>query len=214
MEVRRIYPPVTPFFEVKLDKEIINYLWKIIEIAKTKNTNFKDKLVGNISQSLLLEDLDSFFYRSVCLPLIKEFRENNIKKGDPVSQNTLLKPESKLILNQLWVNFQYQTEFNPYHDHNGVYSFAIWMKIPYAWADQKKLPQFNGIKERHMKAGNFEFEYLDSLGGLQNYTYNLSPKYEGYMVFFPAKLRHCVYPFYETNEPRISISGNLFYLPA
>jgi len=33
------------------------------------------------------------------------------------------------------------------------------------------------------------------------------------MVFFPARLRHCVYPFYKTDEPRISIAGNLSYLP-
>ena len=39
------------------------------------------------------------------------------------------------------------------------------------------------------------------------------PKFEGYMILFPARLRHCVYPFYETNEPRISIAGNLSYSP-
>ena len=213
MKVKKISPPVTPFLQIELDQEVIDYLWKIIDIAKTTNVNHKSKLVGNISQSLLLDDIDSFFYKSVCIPLAKYYRESTLFGLDPVSQNTLLGPKSKLVLDQLWVNYQYKTEFNPYHDHSGVYSFAIWMKIPYSWEDQKKLELFGGLKEKNCKAGIFEFEYIDTLGGVKNYSFNLSPEYEGVMVFFPARLRHCVYPFYETDEPRISIAGNLSYLP-
>ena len=213
MKVKKIYPPVTPFLQVQLDQEIVDYLWKIIDIAKTNNINFKDKLIGNISQSLLLDDQDNYFYKSVCIPLIKYFRESNPFGDDPVSPNTLLGANSTLVLNQLWVNYQFKTEFNPHHDHSGAYSFAIWMKIPYAFEHQKKLPQFRNIEDRNILVGDFEFEYFDSLGSIKNYRYELSPQYEGYMVFFPASLRHCVYPFYETDEPRISIAGNLSYLP-
>ena len=212
MEVKIVSPPVSLFFKVKLDENVIDYLWNIVDIAKTKNNNYKNKLVGNISQSLLLADKDDFFYKSVCLPLIKLYREKIPGGADPISQNTL--NESKLILNSIWVNYQYKTEFNPYHDHTGAYSFAIWMKIPYAWEEQMKLPQFNDILEPNRKVGNFEFEYNDILGGIRNYAYQLSPKDEGTMLFFPARLRHCVYPFYETEEPRISIAGNLSYLPS
>jgi len=196
-----------------LDKIIIDYLWNIIDIAKSNNINFNRKLAGNISESLLLEDKNSYFFKSVCLPLVKYFRDNKSLENDPVSQNTLLGSNPKFLLNQFWVNYQYQTEFNPYHDHSGVYSFAIWMKIPYSCSDQKQLPQFCNIKESNIKVGSFEFEYTDILGSIRQLTYDLSPQYEGYMVFFPAKLRHCVYPFYDTKEPRISIAGNLSYLP-
>ena len=214
MEVKKIYPPVTPFLQVKLDQKVIDYLWKIINLAKTKNISFKDKLIGNISQSLLLEDQDDFFYKSALVPLIKYFRASNPFGDDPVPPNTLLGPKSTLALNQLWVNYQYKTEFNPFHDHSGAYSFAIWMSIPYAFEEQKQLEQFRDIEDSNIMVGVFEFEYFDSLGSIKNYRYNLSPEYEGYMVFFPANLRHCVYPFYETDEPRISIAGNLSYLPA
>tara|TARA_Y100000994_G_C15367166_1_gene307446 strand:+ start:159 stop:332 length:174 start_codon:yes stop_codon:yes gene_type:complete len=44
-----------------LDQEVVDYLWKSIDIAITNNNSNKSKLVGNISQSLLLDDLDSFF---------------------------------------------------------------------------------------------------------------------------------------------------------
>ena len=214
MEVKSISPPNNGFLQVKLDPKNIAHLWNIIDIAKAKNINYNANLAGNISQSLLLNDLDSFFYKSVCIPLINLYRDKNSPEGDPVSKHTLIGPNSKLVLNQLWVNYQYKTEFNPYHDHSGVYSFAIWMKIPYEWEDQIKLPQFSDIERKNRKAGNFEFEYIDCLGRVRTFGYNLSPKFEGYMIFFPAKLRHCVYPFYETDEPRISIAGNLSYLPA
>ncbi len=214
MEVTKISPPVTPFLQIKLDQEVIDYLWRIIDIAKTKNINIKNTLVGNISQSLLLDDQDNFFYKSICSPLVDFYRQNNYKGVDPVTQNSLLRLETKLILNSFWVNYQFKNEFNPYHDHTGVYSFAIWLKIPYAWEEQKNLPQFNDINEIQIKPGNFEFEYIDTNGDITNYAYQLSSKNEGTMLFFPARLRHCVYPFYETEEPRISISGNLSYVPS
>ena len=216
MKVQKISPKVTPFLQVKLDKNVIDYLWKIIDIAKTKNENYKSKLAGNISSSISLDDLNSFFYKTVCIPLVKYYRENNTLRAgvDPVDQNTILGPNTKLVLDQLWVNYQYKTEFNPYHDHSGVYSFAIWMKIPYSWEEQKKLAQFSDVNDSQIRAGNFQFEYNDTIGGIKTYGYRLSPELEGIMLFFPARLRHCVYPFYEIDEPRISIAGNLSYLPA
>tara|TARA_Y100001968_G_C19393210_1_gene736780 strand:+ start:979 stop:1620 length:642 start_codon:yes stop_codon:yes gene_type:complete len=213
MQVLSITPPVTSFLQVKLDQITIDYLWKIIELAKVKNIDHKNKLVGNISKSILLEDIDYYFFNTVCCPLVKHYRETDVNRRDPYEENTLLQSSSKLFLKDIWVNYQYKTEFNPYHDHSGVYSFAIWLKIPYHWRDQQQLNQFNNIHDSNKKAGDFEFEYIDSLGGIRNYIFHLSSELEGVMLFFPAKLRHCVYPFYVTEEPRISVSGNLFLSP-
>ena len=215
MEVKIESPNITNFLQIRLDKNVIDYLWNAIEVAKKNNKSHKSRLAGNISKSFTLKDLDSFFYKSVCIPLIKCYRENNkLERGsDPVNLNAITGSKTTLLLNQFWVNYQYKTEFNPLHHHTGVYSFVIWMKIPYDWEDQIKLPQFRDIKKNDIKAGNFEFEYTDILGDVRTRPYNLSPKYEGTMIFFPARLRHCVYPFYETEEPRISISGNLSYYP-
>ena len=213
MEVEIKTPRVSSFLQVRLDKNIVDYLWSLIDTANNKKKSFKNNLAGNISESLLLEDIDSFFYKSVCSPLVKYYRKNNpISNGDdPVAINTVKGAKAKLLLDQFWVNYQYKTEFNPFHDHSGVYSFVIWMKIPYTWDEQSKLPQFSGIDQINRKAGNFEFEYIDTLGDVKTICYQLDPRVEGFMLFFPARLRHCVYPFYETEEPRISIAGNLSY---
>jgi len=37
----------------------------------------------------------------------------------------------------------------------------------------------------------------------------LCPEDEGRMLFFPAWLKHQVFPFYECEEERITISGNI-----
>ena len=37
----------------------------------------------------------------------------------------------------------------------------------------------------------------------------MSPKFEGTMLFFPSQLHHCVYPFYDCKEDRVTVSGNI-----
>ena len=49
------------------------------------------------------------------------------------------------------------------------------------------------------------------LGGIEHYAYHLDKKSEGGMLFFPAKLKHTVYPFYNCDKERISISGNILF---
>ena len=212
MEVEKIVFPSPCFLLVKLDKDVIEYLWKIIDTSKLKSNEFKKNLAGNITQSYKLIDENDYFYKKVLIPLINNYRNNN-NGDDPVKHPTKIKSETPLLLKQFWVNYQYETEFNPYHDHTGAYSFAIWLKIPYDCKEQKKLPQFLEVREGYQKAGKFEFEYTDTLGIIRNLSFSLSQDYEGSMVFFPARLRHCVYPFYATKEPRISLAGNLIFEP-
>ena len=116
-----------------------------------------------------------------------------------------------MVLNGFWANYQYQHEFNPYHHHGGVYSFAIWLKIPTDWKEQHNLPFLEGMKESDRKASDFEFEYCDLLCDIRNHRYQLDKSMEGRMVFFPAGLRHTVYPFYNCEEPRISVAGNVWF---
>ena len=209
MEVQQLGLPVTGFSFAKLDEDVIEFLWRMIEKARSEKVDYKKNIVSNISESYQLTDENSIFANSVCIPLAKEYLKRNSGKLPVFSYTSSLKPESRLILKELWVNFQYKNEFTPYHKHNGVFSFAIWMKIPYEFKKQCELPQFKGTKEENIRAGCFEFEYLDTIGSVRNFKYPLSPDMEGKMVFFPASLRHCVYPFFGTDEPRISIAGNL-----
>ena len=201
---------VSGFTLIELDQVIIDYLWKIIHKGTLAKKDHKPNIVANISESYEISDENDFFMKNVCIPLIKAYQKTN-KGLDPVNQNTLPKPNTRFVLDGLWVNYQYQHEMNPYHHHSGVYSFAIWMKIPYESNKLSDLPQFKGTKKEHIKAGAFEFEFINTIGDTRNSRIPLSSSSEGKMVFFPATMRHCVYPFYGTDEARISVAGNIWY---
>ena len=205
MQVQPQLPPNIGWVHAKLDKNHIDFLWKRIE--ESKKNNFKHTLAGNISQSFEIEDTEDYFLKEVLSKLVVEYRRGFGK--DPIRNQNL--NDNSLKLNGFWANYQYQNEFNPYHHHGGVYSFAIWLKIPYHWKEQNQLPFLDGMKDDDKKASIFEFEYTDSLGGIRNYGYRLDPSREGEMLFFPAALRHTVYPFYNTEEPRVSVAGNLWF---
>tara|TARA_R100000008_G_scaffold86614_2_gene80468 strand:+ start:298 stop:924 length:627 start_codon:yes stop_codon:yes gene_type:complete len=201
-----VTPPGLGWIHAKLDNHHIDFLWKKIKEGKDKE-DVKKTLAGNISKSFSIEDTNNFFYNQVLSPLVKEYRK--AYGQDPGRAQNI--NDNQLKLHGFWANYQYQHEFNPYHHHGGVYSFAIWLKIPTHWEEQNKLSFLKGIKEEEKKASIFEFEYTDMLGGIRNYGYRLEPAMEGQMVLFPAALRHTVYPFYNSKKPRVSVAGNLWF---
>jgi hypothetical protein len=182
-----IAPPNITWAEEKIPTEINTYLFS--QIAKAQH-NYKPKLVGHISKSLELPDEEGIFTRYL-LDKCKQLYWAKVTK-----------------LDNLWVNFQNKHEYNPYHQHNGQVSFVLWMKIPYKREDEEKTEIAKNTNSRCMN-GAFEITFMNLLGVLANYAYFLDPSYEKYLIMFPSETRHCVYPFYTSNEERISISGNL-----
>ena len=194
------------WIETQLDKAYIDFLWMILKEGKEKGDTHKNKLAGNISNSFSIDDKQNYFFKNVLKHHIKGYADE-YGMHPFVSQTNDEKVNFNLM--NFWANYQYKHEFNPSHRHSGVYSFVIWLKIPYHWEEQNKLPHLKDIKEIDKKPGLFEFEYINILGHIKTFSYLLTPDYEGTMLFFPAALKHCVYPFYNTDEPRISISGNI-----
>ena len=50
---------------------------------------------------------------------------------------------------------------------------------------------------------------LDTLGKIVNYEIAMGKSVEGTLVLFPAQLKHSVNQFYNCDEPRISVAGNI-----
>ena len=111
-------------------------------------------------------------------------------------------------LKEWWVNYQRQGEFNPIHDHRGVYSYVIWMKIPYNHRDQQKI-QF-ARQSNDPQNGVFCMYYMNILGKMMSHQYQLTSEDEGTMLLFPSSLDHGVNPYFECEEERISVSGNVY----
>ena len=210
MKSRPLQPYHHGWIESILEKEHVDFLWQRIEEGtQGVITDAKPRLAGNIStSSSIIDDEDGTFLNQVLLPQVEMYRAMN-NNMDPVP--VPINQEIELYIHDLWVNYQYKHEFNPYHFHGGMYSFVIWMKIPTDWREQNQLPFLDGINEDNKKASNFEFEYLDMLGNIKHYGYRLDSSMEGRMLFFPARLQHTVYPFYNCDDARISVAGNLWY---
>ena len=206
MKFKPITPPVTGWLEIDLDKNIITYLNELIDQSKIDNISMKDNLAGHISSSLELRDKGDYLMDNLLIKCANEY-----DKAFPSASKLInhIGTAQRLVISALWVNFQKKHEFNPIHDHSGVFSFVIWMKIPTDWKEQSKLPFMEG--QNHSCVSNFEITYPDTDYGLQQSYYQMSPEMEGKMLFFSSRLKHGVYPFYENDGTRISISGNIMY---
>lgn len=98
-------------------------------------------------------------------------------------------PNAKLLAERPWINYQKKNEWIPPHDHAGLISYSIWVSIP---EDNK-----------------FEILYSTITGETIRHLIPVTKQSEGIIIFFPSKLIHSVHPFYNSDETRISVSGNL-----
>jgi len=195
------------WLEAKLTEKHVDFLWKCID--ERKKEVYKN-LAGNLfgSYSLSNKNNNQIFFNKIIDPLLFDWMNTY---GSSIFQDQLQfgKGKSEMIpfLNDWWVNFQHEGDYNPIHNHGGLFSFVIWMKIPTDYKKQMLLPRC--VNSNSSTVSNFQFIYTDHIGKIVTHTYYMSPDMEGTMLFFPARLNHTVYPFYDCKEERISISGNI-----
>ena len=192
-----------PWLDLRLSKEAMDYLWDDIN---GKQTDVRKKLAGNISKSVEIQDKNNWFYENV----LKHCAETIYKDWDNYYNVHVAKsaPPPVYELRELWVNYQKQHEFNPPHKHlDCLFTFVVFMKIPTHWKEQHALPI--SANSAAPNASDFQFLLGQGMGPVQNIDFPLCPEDEGRMLFFPAWLYHQVFPFYECEEERITISGNI-----
>jgi len=192
--------------EAQLPEDVTKDIWKVIKKARKNPENMKGELAGNISSSIRLDSSSPLLEKFIG-EVIPSFMDSHIQNyGAP--WRTVMKEGEGFNLESLWVNFQKKHEFNPPHDHSGVFSFVIWMQIPTSYAEQRKLPVCaESNADNHIS--NFAFSYTNTMGRVSTFAYNMEKEAEGYMVMFPSQMLHQVFPFYENDGERISISGNV-----
>ena len=214
------YPKqIHPWLEVKLTNDHMKYLWECVKRGEKKNEDMKHTLAGHISTSFAIDDENNYFTREVLIPLC-HYYENvypggvELKASHAIDSdgNRLRANEVSIFLESFWANYQYKHEFNPLHSHGGAFSFVIWMKIPYDCNEQNKTKFLNGVDDGNKVPGCFYFDYINIMREPTSTIFSMSPEMEGTMLLFPAKLRHGVNPFYECDEKRVSISGNLDFV--
>jgi|TARA_R100000455_G_C6206024_1_gene75155 hypothetical protein len=179
---------------------LYEYLIKESKLAKEK---YNQKLAGAIE--------NEFSLRS-CLPWVKEWFMGQLittdiyqEKIKNVQRFYLEAPQINCELKDLWVNFQKKHEYNPSHDHGGLFSMVIFMSIPYHIDDEKNFKNTKDSKTQENGCLNFQGRYSGGIAVPADKTW------KGKGFFFDASQLHSVNPFYTSDEYRITISGN-FYL--
>ena len=207
MQYDTIVPNNVNFFMTTIPDWTYNSMMEEIkEIEKdfTYGEEANDYLAGNIRKEFTLKKSKKILEPYI-IELSNKYLNNNasaIRSEKGALDNAL-----GIKLGSLWVNFQQKHEFNPNHTHAGVLSFVIWMQIPYTLAEeQAKGP---GAKSQANLPGCFELSYTDVLGNICHHTIRADKTHEKKLLIFPAKLTHCVYPFYTSDDYRISVSGNI-----
>lgn len=194
--------------EVK--KEVQNTIEKI-DRGEIQTDDYRYSLAGHLQKertfliteklnyllTSLCSEYDSTFHRNVDY-FHHSFIEEYIKNGY----------DFDYVLRDIWINYGKKHDFNPVHRHSGVYSFVLWVKIPYNFEDEQKVYPFN----RSGISGKFSFVHPEpcALGGV---SVSIIDAVEWDLILFPSDLSHTVYPFFTSDEERISISGNLYYEP-
>ena len=184
-------------------KEILEILDNVIDEKGLSPLN--QDLAGNIKHEYAIPKGKAAVSPMLMQMIIKhqEKYPNFFKKA----HSTINYKACEIELFNLWVNFQKKYEFNPMHVHDGLYSFVIWHKVPYTMKDEKE--RLASMMDHDFRAGMFAFFFSDPSGKITQEALPVDKSWEGKVALFPANLNHCVYPFYTSDEYRISISGNL-----
>lgn len=170
--------------------------------ARIKNYNFDNQIPQNIIdeieievQKLIKVHEQKYNYFNRLFNFVTELQDGEIK----------------FELERIWVNIQRKGEFLPVHNHSGIYSFVVWVDVPFNIEDEMDASP-NPTTEKN-RAGYFQFIYTDVLGKITTLNLPVDKTWEGRLCLFPSELYHQVYPFYSSDDVRVSIAGNIRVVP-
>lgn len=180
----------------RLPDDLLNTLKRNIDTAAQQQDSFNKNLIGHIEEQYKLQiNLKvAEFIKGMAVDYQQKFdfeREKNPK------------------IVELWVNFQKKHEYNPVHHHFFKLGWVIWVKIPYDLNAELNAPNNKDTIDRKKRNSAFEFIYTACTGELQTHPIFLAKEDEGKIIMFPKGLKHTVYPFFTSDDYRISVAGNI-----
>lgn len=182
-----------------LREEINNMLRNPIDFKEAN-----EGLAGHLEKEYETSEDVNAYLETLIQPLVETY---NRSWPEYLHKFDILTKSLKLRLHNSWVNIQKKHEFQPLHNHNGVFSFVIWMQIPYSAEVEASQPW--SYRANMPSAGQFEIFFTDTIGGLRSEKIPVDKRFENHILFFPSSMYHCVYPFYTSDDYRISVSGNI-----
>lgn len=167
----------------------------IVNVVENNPEPFNTGLAGNIETEVLYSPCDSF---KRCLELMFEdyTYRFDYHHGKPYT-----------LEDRAWINVQKKHEFNPVHWHYGTVSWVTYVNVPYDL--EEELAQPHVVNSIFQCASMFQFVYNKLDGGITTHNLRIDNTWECVLLMFPSYLKHQVYPFYTSDETRISVAGNI-----
>tara|TARA_R100001129_G_scaffold99678_1_gene68116 strand:+ start:300 stop:953 length:654 start_codon:yes stop_codon:yes gene_type:complete len=161
-------------------------------------------LVGHIKEEYFIEKGSTEFTDYITNSCLQE-----PILSDHLKDLEILTEDRPFIISPLWCNFQKKYEYNPPHTHSGVFSFVIFIQIPYDLNDEQEIYKDVREGQGNQFAARFAFLNPDYRGRIATDPIPVDKSFEGKIFMFPSKQVHQVFPFYTSDEYRITVSGNL-----
>ena len=174
--------------------------------------HWNQNLAGALEEQYHLDTDNNNFYEEL-EDLVLNICEDTERRQEVLNPGTRILEYNEVYLESAWINFQKKYEFNPIHTHSGDYSFVLFVDVPFSFEDENT--HKNAIRTSEFDRSNavFSFVYPDDASDIP-ITYQhlkVDKSWEGILLVFPARLAHCVNPFYTSDGNRVTISGNIFF---
>ena len=173
------------YVETVVPKDVMNAV-KLESVHYEDLKPYNSALAGNIKREYVLES---------CRGYVRDYVENTAREWRTGKWNMV----------DLWINLMAKHEFNPPHRHGGDLSFVMFVDVPYQIEDEVNMYPDTSAS----CSGHFSFQFANMYGDLCEKFIPVDKLYNNKMFMFPSKLKHCVYPFYTSDEFRVTVSGNL-----
>lgn len=200
------------YVETKISSSDLEELKNKAKYCLENQNNFiktNSTLVGNMEKEFRLNES----FEEIIFPYTSFLADEyvNLKNNINAVKNQSNTEKQVWVNANSWINFQKKHEFNPMHNHSGNYSFVLWIRIPYDLEEELKLD--NCVNSHNKRNSLFCFSYLNQFGNIVEDVLDIDKTWEGTMILFPSNLEHQVYPFFTSDDYRISISGNIIGMP-
>jgi len=204
------------YIDEKMPDDVFKIVLDEIDIAAGQKVPHNTKLVGNIEEQYLMgfKNQVNMYKLETYLRGLAGIYEKKFNYMSCMGNQTMSLDQGMsfdLRLRNCWVNFMKKYEFNPIHNHSGLYSFVIFVKIPFELNKEFASPRTQNEKQRF--PGCFSFYCGNGLGEFVPHVIEADHRWEQVIILFPSITQHCVYPFYTSDDYRITVSGNLYLNP-
>lgn len=201
----KLYNP--GILEADTPTDIFTEIYQSCEI-QIKNKDVGTRMRRNMMTDFGTQGLQEVLYANIT-PKYKNFLEEFAKEyAKYFKMATSTMPQ----VHHGWINLQKKFEYRPAHQHSdGVghsIGFVTYIRVPYDLAEEDKYPNHNN-KAKIYRNGRIEFFYNLLNGPQFTHRLNIDKSYVGKTIMFSNSLMHCVYPFFTSDDYRISLAGNI-----